>query len=264
MVSGGSNGILSSSADSISGSEFTAGAGPTSMTSPENESVFLVYLCVLFTTFLCVQITQFLCSFIFTLQEFSKELISLIDAMGRVYAYEQQRINSLGWLARALIMLRQRIFNSILRCCGFKKSAHPGSNMQERQGLRRRICGYFARASLLHTKVYHIFPAAFIVPTHRQVPPQFPKIQPHAPNTVQTPARSNLSFFGGLGQRLWQLGKRMKESDIKYAVKAGMATALLASPAFFNTTRGIFVGLWGDWALISVCGSPRIVPDRIY
>jgi hypothetical protein len=31
-----------------------------------------------------------------------------------------------------------------------------------------------------------------------------------------------------------------------------MATALLAAPAFLDSTRPIFLEYWGDWALISV------------
>ncbi len=59
---------------------------------------------------------------------------------------------------------------------------------------------------------------------------------------------------------LWATGKRMGERDIKYAVKAGMATALLASPAFFDNTRQWFLEYQGDWALISffVVMSPTI------
>lgn len=52
----------------------------------------------------------------------------------------------------------------------------------------------------------------------------------------------------------------MKEPDIKYAVKVGMATAVLAAPAFINTTRPIFTEYRGEWALISffVVMSPTI------
>jgi hypothetical protein len=46
----------------------------------------------------------------------------------------------------------------------------------------------------------------------------------------------------------------MKERDAKYSIKAGMATAILASPAFFDSTRPFFIQYWGDWALISVSG----------
>ena len=42
------------------------------------------------------------------------------------------------------------------------------------------------------------------------------------------------------------------ERDTKFAIKAGMATAILASPAFIDSTRPTFVAFFGDWALISV------------
>ena len=51
---------------------------------------------------------------------------------------------------------------------------------------------------------------------------------------------------------LWTIGKVLVERRSKYAIKAGLATALLASPAFFDVTRPLFVEYWGDWALISV------------
>lgn len=86
----------------------------------------------------------------------------------------------------------------------------------------------------------------------RRKPTYFPKITPHAPNTVQTPARAQLTYIGRLKQSLWTLGARLKEQDIKYAFKVGMATAMLAAPAFFDSTRPMFVHYRGEWALISV------------
>ena len=62
-----------------------------------------------------------------------------------------------------------------------------------------------------------------------------------------------MTFVGRMKQSLWALGARMKQQDMKYAVKAGMATAILASPAFFESTRPMFVEYRGEWALISVC-----------
>jgi hypothetical protein len=44
----------------------------------------------------------------------------------------------------------------------------------------------------------------------------------------------------------------MNERDTKFAIKAGMATAVLAAPAFIDSTRSTFVDFFGDWALISV------------
>ena len=56
-----------------------------------------------------------------------------------------------------------------------------------------------------------------------------------------------------VGQSIWAVGARLKENDTKYAFKTGMATAMLAAPAFFETTRPIFTEYRGEWALISVC-----------
>lgn len=86
----------------------------------------------------------------------------------------------------------------------------------------------------------------------------FPKIRPHAPNTVLTPERSTLTFWGKVKQLIWVIGGRLKEPDIKYAVKVGMATAVLAAPAFVNTTRPIFTEYRGEWALISVIVIHRV------
>ncbi|KAE9403101.1 hypothetical protein BT96DRAFT_788775, partial [Gymnopus androsaceus JB14] len=67
-------------------------------------------------------------------------------------------------------------------------------------------------------------------------------------------------FIGRIQQGLWSLGKRLNERDTKFAVKVGMATAILAAPAFFDSTRAVFVKYQGDWALISffVVMSPTI------
>ena len=51
---------------------------------------------------------------------------------------------------------------------------------------------------------------------------------------------------------IWEIGIRLTERDAKYAIKAGMATAILSAPAFFDATRPTFVQYYGDWALISV------------
>jgi hypothetical protein len=91
--------------------------------------------------------------------------------------------------------------------------------------------------------------------TRRQV--YFPKIHPHAPNTVLTPKRSTLTFWGRFKQTLWVMGDQLKQPDIKYAVKVGMATAALAAPAFINTTRPIFTEYRGEWALISASTVPQ-------
>ncbi|KAF8993682.1 Fusaric acid resistance protein-like-domain-containing protein [Cyathus striatus] len=166
--------------------------------SLDNESIFLVYF------------------FIFTLQEFARELVSLVDAMERIYAYEQLRLHKAPWWNRFMSWPISRI-----------------SKWPE---------------------------ASYILPQNRIVHPAFPKVRPHAPNTMQTPGRDQLNFMGKLKQTIWMLSLRLKERDMKFAIKAGMATAILASPAFFESTRPFFVAYYGDWALISffVVISPTI------
>ena len=87
-------------------------------------------------------------------------------------------------------------------------------------------------------------------PAHKAI--AFPKITPHAPNTKQTPSRRDLSYMDRVGQSIWTFASRLRENDMKYAIKAGMALAMLAAPAFFEVTRPIFVEYRGEWALISV------------
>jgi hypothetical protein len=94
--------------------------------------------------------------------------------------------------------------------------------------------------------------AAYIIPGHRAAHPFFPKVRPHAPNTIQTPSRDKLSFWGKVKHTIWEIGILLTERDTKYAIKAGMATAILSAPAFFDATRPTFVQYYGDWALISV------------
>ncbi|KAF7375656.1 ArAE-2 domain-containing protein [Mycena sanguinolenta] len=195
------------------GSDFSADATDPANTAA-NEYVFLVYF------------------FIFTLEEFSTELVSLVDAMGRIYGLEQARANRARWW--------MRLFR-----WSYKKSKSgtitPRSQRPKRPGLQRRL-------------------SKIMVPVHRRTHPSFPKVRPHAPNTIQTPAWNRLTWLGKSKQRLWKIGRRLTENDMKYAFKAGMATALLAAPAFFDTTRPIFLNLSGHWALISclVVISPTI------
>ncbi|KAH9857292.1 hypothetical protein C2E23DRAFT_807373 [Lenzites betulinus] len=184
------------------------------LSGDESENIFLAYF------------------YIFTLQEFSREIISLVDAMGRVCNIERANAARRGLWGH------------------FKNLLSWGSRGNTPLGRARRGTQRSMRKRL----------SAFFVPEqpHRAV--SFPKVTPHAPNTIQTPAREKLTFIGRLKQSLWALGARLKQQDMKYAFKAGMATAMLAAPAFFERTRPVFVEYRGEWALISffVVISPTI------
>ncbi|CCM03886.1 uncharacterized protein FIBRA_06037 [Fibroporia radiculosa] len=180
------------------------------LTGADGESVFLVYLSV-------------------HPIEFTKELISLVDALDRLCAAEAARAACRGWWRQFI-----NPFKFATRWRSSREKTKDG-------GLRKRLSAYFA-------------------PESRRKTVLFPKIKPHAPNTMQTPARSNLTLIGRFQQSLWALGARLREQDTKYAIKAGMATAMLAAPAFFDSTRPMFVHYRGEWALISffVVISPTI------
>jgi hypothetical protein len=106
------------------------------LSSAENEHVFLIYLYVLrFAPELLLTAGG---SFIFTMQEFAGELVSLVDAMGRIYSLEQARANRARWWTR------------IFRCWSRRekprlgtstpRSSRPRNRKEEPTGLRRRFC----------------------------------------------------------------------------------------------------------------------------
>ncbi|KAJ7282569.1 Fusaric acid resistance protein-like-domain-containing protein [Mycena rebaudengoi] len=195
-------------------SEMSDNATSEVSSSVDNEHVFLVYF------------------FIFTLQEFAGELVSLVDAMGRIYGLEHARANRARWWTRIFKSQSNERNGSSRSGTSNTREPRKPHQPEQRLGLRRRLSHY-------------------IIPEHRHAHPSFPKVRPHAPNTIQTPDSSRLTWIGRVKQRVWTIGTRLTERDTKYAVKAGMATAILAAPAFFDATRPLFIELWGDWALIS-------------
>ncbi|KAL0575801.1 hypothetical protein V5O48_006179 [Marasmius crinis-equi] len=171
--------------------------------------------------------------------EFSRELTSLVDAMERIYTIEQQRLTWSRWWRRVSTIFTGCV-SGITSIWRRDTTANPVRG-RSRGGLKRRISQY-------------------IIPEKRAARAWFPKIRPHAPNTMQTPSRQNMSFVGRMKQRLWALSQRLTERDAKYAIKTGMGTAILAAPAFFDSTRPTFVRFYGDWSLISyfVVMSPTV------
>ncbi|KAH9991812.1 Fusaric acid resistance protein-like-domain-containing protein [Russula vinacea] len=180
----------------------TAASASTDNSNPflsgsDNEHVFLVYF------------------FIFAMQEFARELISLTVAMSRIYAAERPDL-SRRWLPRISAGL------SSVFCCLRSRSRPAISDSQSRRNDM--------------------------------------SVRPHAPDTVQTPSRAGLSAWRRFQLFLWAVGARLRDHDVKYALKTGLATAALAAPAFIPQTRPTFMEYRGEWALISffVVMSPTI------
>ncbi|KAL1695057.1 hypothetical protein GGG16DRAFT_86754 [Schizophyllum commune] len=169
--------------------------------------------------------------FIFTLQEFANELVLLVDAMERIYTLEQQRLYRPAWW--------KRLFNVK---SWWRRLSSWLNREHDRPGLKRRLSSYYNERKA----------------TRRQ--PTFPKVRPHAPDTVLTPPARSLTLWGRIKQRVWAFGVRLAQRDTKYAFKVGMGAGILAAPAFFDRTRPLFLAWYGDWALISyfVVMSPTI------
>ena len=96
------------------------------------------------------------------------------------------------------------------------------------------------------------FTAGILTKEKSRITYSFPKVRPHAPDTVQTPSRAGLSAWRRFQLSLWAIGGRLRDHDVKYALKTGLATAVLAAPAFIERTRPMFMEYRGEWALISV------------
>ncbi|KAF5374581.1 hypothetical protein D9757_010158 [Collybiopsis confluens] len=177
--------------------------------------------------------------------EFAREMTGLVDAMERIYALEEQNSTWRRWSAKVIDAVKGT-WRESRRMTMSSSGGEGGVNGDSKKGRRSPLTKRLSR-------IIHPRPTR----SHR---PQFPKVTPHAPDTIQTPSPRNLSFIGRVGQGIWALGKRLNERDTKYAVKAGMATAILAAPAFFDVTREVFIEYYGDWALISffVVMSPTI------
>ena len=72
---------------------------------------------------------RFFYSFIFTLQEFAKEIISLVDAIERIYCYERQILLRDSWWIRLFTRIK-RSFVTLFNITKYNKN----------MGIRRRLC----------------------------------------------------------------------------------------------------------------------------
>lgn len=82
-------------------------------------------------------------------------------------------------------------------------------------------------------------------------PPLFPRTRRDKTGTLLTPGNEGLSRRAKISQWFWKLGSRIREPDLQYAIKTGVAGAMLAAPAYIERTRPIFLEYRGEWALIA-------------
>lgn len=176
----------------------------------------------------------------------------MVDAMSRIYNIEREQAARGSWARRVVVDSYSSVRTIVRRFWRANRpSTRPG---KQRPTLQKRLCSsaYSSGDPTDAEDLLLFIVAAIMMPQGKHKKPFFPKVRPHAPNTVHTPHRSNLPFMGRVQQRLWAFGERVQERDIKYAFKAGMGMAILAAPAYFDPTRDVFMEYRGEWALISV------------
>jgi hypothetical protein len=79
---------------------------------------------------------------------------------------------------------------------------------------------------------------------------KFPENTSNLFNTIQTPIPKTLTQKFTI--KIWKSLTWFRQFEVKYAFKAAVSTAILASPAFIDSTRELFWTYRGEWACISV------------
>ncbi|GJN88427.1 hypothetical protein Rhopal_001393-T1 [Rhodotorula paludigena] len=78
----------------------------------------------------------------------------------------------------------------------------------------------------------------------------FPKIVDGALSSHQVES-SDFSFVGRIKLAFWRLSYRLREPNVRFAIKTGAGAAVLASAAFIPRLRPRWLEWRGEWALIS-------------
>ncbi|KAH7339754.1 Fusaric acid resistance protein-like-domain-containing protein [Rhizoctonia solani] len=183
----------------------------------ENETVLLVFF------------------FIFTLKEFAQDLMALTDVMSAIYITERAialEKSSWGWIWKRSM------------CC------FPGKRLRSAWKLGSDLEPRSQAKSGKRPRLMRRISSRLLQDTQNRIP-LFPKVEPHAPNTALRLSRTQLTTWGRVKQSIWALGQFFRQPEIKYSIKTGMAVAILAAPAFIESTRETFMEYRGEWALIS-------------
>ena len=105
-------------------------------------------------------------SFIFTLQEFARELVSLVDAMGRIYAAERANAARGWWFQRIPKALFDRIRALWVKPAPtFRQNGHQQSKARntEQMSIQRRLCTYHTYAHISNILTLSLFPTGSII-----------------------------------------------------------------------------------------------------
>ncbi|GFZ50881.1 hypothetical protein JCM24511_08639 [Saitozyma sp. JCM 24511] len=159
-----------------------------------NETVFLIYF------------------FLFTLEEFAREMLFLLDTVSEIVEAEQLS----AWeQLKSLFVKRKR---------------------KER------------RREYLYKQFQHLVP---VDPSKLQ-PPIFPvHAKREQSDLILTHSARAVTGLARIRQLVWKLWHWLGEPDKRYAIKVWLAGAMLAAPAYTEWGRPVFLKYRGEWALIA-------------
>lgn len=172
--------------------------------------------------------------FVFNLEEFAKELEVLVEALEEIRQAEEH----IALARQTSRWMRLRLFVSTFGTMLSEYASMLGWRWGQRGGIRRKSrYGKTAKGT------------AATAAKRMTTPLDFPSNRRHAVDTHQTPKA--MTWQDKLQRLVWQIGEFFRQPDTKFSIKAGLGSALLASPAFFPSTRPIFTKYQGQWALVS-------------
>ncbi|WWC71453.1 uncharacterized protein I206_105409 [Kwoniella pini CBS 10737] len=150
--------------------------------------------------------------FLFTFEEFAREMLFLLDTMQEIVEVEPVST----WKHLKTVIFKKR---------GRKEK----------------------KSKYLYKHLQNLVP---IDPSKLQ-PPPFPKSGKDSTGPVLAPDSRYLSAWGKIKQGFWRFGERLREPDMRYAIKTGLGGAMLAAPAYTEAGRPFFLQYRGEWALIA-------------
>ncbi|CDR88651.1 related to BRE4-protein involved in endocytosis [Sporisorium scitamineum] len=169
--------------------------------------------------------------FVFNLEEFAKELEVLVEALEEIRQAEEH----IALARQTSPWMRLRLFVGTFGTMLSEYASMLGWRWGQRGSRRKGRYSKTAKGTAAAKKM--------------TTPLDFPSNRRHVVNTHQTPKA--MTWQDKLQRLVWQIGEFFRQPDTKFSIKAGLGSALLASPAFFPSTRPIFTKFQGQWALVS-------------
>ncbi|ODO11160.1 hypothetical protein I350_01763 [Cryptococcus amylolentus CBS 6273] len=171
-----------------------SGSDLSQLADGPNETVFWIYF------------------FLFTYEEFAREIIFLLDTMQEL-----------------AVSHTPSIWDHIKHVFGRKRGRKEG------------------RGDYIYKQLQNLVP---IDPSKLQ-PPLCPGNSRDATSASSNATPKRAPLFERMKRAWWYFGERLAEPDMRYAIRTGLGGAMLALPAYTHMGRDYFLEYRGEWALIA-------------